>query len=111
MTKREEQQLQAIADLEESSEKILIDIHGEAYNRDQHGNPNVAPTLAKFSTLLVFLSREAKKEAERNIKMQKTIRDLTWVLVALTLAMVVPPILSIVKEYAKAAPKAEPANP
>lgn len=111
MTKREKAQLQAIADLEASAEKILVDIHGEAYNRDQNGNPNIAPTIAKFSTLLVFLSRQAEEESKRNLKMQKTIRNLTWVLVVLTVAMVVPPILSIFKEDSKAAPQAEPANP
>jgi hypothetical protein len=98
MTVGEKAKLDAITDLSESAEKILADIHGASHERDRHGNPTVSVTIAKFSTLLVLLSRQAKEESDRALKIQEDVVTLTRRLYGLTLFLAILTALMFIQQ-------------
>jgi len=110
-SKRSTAETEATNDLAKSIEELLVDVHDESLDLEREGTETVSRTMARFASILVVLSRQAKEESDRNLKMQKTIRNLTWALLVLTFVLAVPPVISVIEKCVETAPSTEPAGP
>ena len=76
MTKREAAEIETQNDLVKSVEHLLADVQDESLDSLRDGSQTVSRTLARFASILVVLSRQTKQESDKNLQMQKTIRNL-----------------------------------
>jgi len=59
---------------------------------------------------LIILSRQAEEESDKNLKMQKTVRNLTWAILILTFLLAIPPVASVIEKYIETTSKSIPAS-
>ena len=78
---------QATESLEKDNTEILKEIYCIANDGMMHDPHKTSRSIARFSSLLINLARQAEESTKENIKMQKTITDLTKKLYFLTIAL------------------------
>lgn len=86
--------------LEMSDEDLLRDLYHQydvAFSKNDPAQIN--RTIAYFSTLLIKLSRQAEESTKENIKMQRTITDLTRKLYLLTIALFFIALLQVILPF------------
>jgi|APTNR8051073442_1049403.scaffolds.fasta_scaffold31090_2 hypothetical protein len=110
MTKREAAEIETQNDLVKSVEHLLADVQDESLDSLRDGSQTVSRTLARFASILVVLSRQTKQESDKNLQMQKTIRNLTWALLVLTFLLAIPPVVGVIEKYIKTTPDNIPAS-
>jgi len=82
MNKNREQIDSEVHAASDSLQEILRTIHAATFNKNYSENGRLTTTMARFATLLVRLSNDAKRNQAR-------MTFLTWVITALTFVLAV----------------------
>lgn len=83
--------------LTKSNTELVEKIFLESNNRENSDAGIISRPLAYFSALLSNLAEQSAKQNEQNIKLQKTIKNLTWVIFFLTLVFLGITVYQVLK--------------
>jgi hypothetical protein len=83
--------------LTKSNTELVEKIFFESNNRENSDAGIISRPLAYFSALLSNLAEQSVKQNEQNIKLQKTIKNLTWVIFFLTLVILGITVYQVLK--------------
>lgn len=101
MTKREIAERETRNDLAKSIDTLLTDVQDESLDLTRAGTETVSRTMARFASILVVLSRQAKEESDRNLQMQRDVVTLTNRLYILTIVLAVMTFIMLVQQFFK----------
>ena len=80
-------------DLVKSDSHLLTDIHEESLDKTRPESETVSRTMSRFAALLVRLSRESAKTADKNLKLQRGAIVIAFIALAVAIISMVIQIM------------------
>lgn len=88
-------------DANKTEEYLLTEIHEESLDRTRLPSETISRTMARFAALLVLLSRKSSEAADKNLRMQRSINCLTWMLLVFTIVLCFFGFIQIITPFIK----------